>query len=336
MAIDVSTAQDVLIGVKEQTTFGTAMISSTAFELIKCDLPTIVPDVKMIKDKHSKASRYGDTSDVIVHEKGALPVFSLPNTLIRKKDLAQFLYAFFQSVTEGLVGTGYSKAFTWPTSSQPDFTNAEGFFMTVAQSNPGTTDDYVVADCICKGLNFSIASGGENNILKMSADMIGRGSVAATENLSGTWTLAAESLFYLEDITAVTFNHSSAITPVVRKLDVKLTQDVVGIGQDSGQYQTYKIDNQAGKVTGSLFWEAPTADLMGYWRAGTVGEWNITWGTADTDGYLGMTFYGLLDSVATAVDDGLMIDFSLDLLGNSASSKVPATIVLADAQSKGW
>lgn len=335
MATEVYVPQDVRLGIKEQATWGTAELESAAFKTILADSAAVAgPDVKILELPQSRANRYMDIDDFVIHEKGAMPRLAISGFDVRKTDLADFLYAFFQKVTEG-AATPYSKTFTFNTA-QPDFTNSGGFYLTVAQDNPGATDDILVRDCIVEQLAFKLEAG---DVLRASANMVGRGTPNLTGNMSGTWTVASKSHFHIEDLARFTINFGGEASPTLIGLDVNLVQTVFGVGQDSGDFATLGLKGYGGELTLRMIWNGTSADCAGYFQGGTRGEINFGWGNASAgtvDGDLDFTLNGFIDDYKHEEGDALIASVKVKLVADATNSKVPATIILADAVDRSW
>lgn len=324
---------DVVIGLAEAATWGTAVLDSAAFAQIKCENPIIVPDVKLHDEPASRGVRYIDVADLVRNEKGSMPKLSISNAHARTNDLALIFYLFFQNVTEG-ASTPFSKTFTFH-STQPDFTANAGCFASAIVKMPGSSLCLKMNDVICEHLNIKCDPGGR---LMYTADLVGRGAVTLNSNPSGTWTIADDEFYYFEDMAAFSHNFGGAVSPVLSGgWELDLTQKMTPSGQDSGNFQTWAIGEYGGTFKATWVWNTNTMPTA--FAAGTPGSISLRWGNATpgtVDRDLSFAMYGVLEEAPINHGDVISQDITLKIAGDVSAATQPITVILADAQDKLW
>jgi hypothetical protein len=325
-------------GFAEQTVYGTAEADSAAFMEVDCEPLVVNRDVKLIEVQGAHGYRDRHANNIIVTGKACLPSFTV-TTPIKREDLAIYLAAFFQAVTEGAT-TPFSKTFTLH-QTQPDFLSSAGYFYTWIARDVAASKSVKVKDCILRALTLKIAGGAEPAML--TAEWVGRGLAAVNANPSGTWTPNANTNIYLrEDIDRVTVNFGAgAISFHLVEAELSFSRDIVGVGQDgSGQYRLVHTTNPIGnakiKVVKDSDWETVRTNHA----AGTAIDFNLGFGNVSPGtvaGDLDITGHALIDGPAgeeLAQDEPLAGTINCHLVRATATE--PITIIFADAVDHTW
>lgn len=340
MALSIYVPDDFVVGIAEQTTYGTVIADAGAFDQLKVDKPTLEADVKDRSDLSSRGVRWQDVLDMKKDEVGSNPKLKLPEHIVRKKQLAVLLYSLFQYVVEAGT-TPYGKTFTFH-DTQPDFTANAGKFLTAILKAPVASKSLKLADLIALSLTLKCSPGG---LLTVACDLVGRGALVTNSNPSGTWTVAAAASttamdFYpFEKIDRYTLDFGSPISPAVGAWELTLNHTLTPVGQSAGSCQSFAISKNGGTFKGSYIWNSDTHALFTNHPLGTACAIRIGWGNATpgtVDGDLDIAPYGVLEKVELNAADAMMVDATFKLGGSISGTKEPCTIVLADATDKTW
>ncbi|MFA5376500.1 MAG: hypothetical protein WC455_12210 [Dehalococcoidia bacterium] len=327
---------EFLLGIAQAATWGTAIADGSSFtDLQEAKDPIIIPDVKIIDPDVARNTRTRDEVDVLALEKGSMPTCTIDLPRARCRTIPLLAYSYFQSVTEG-ASSPYKKTFIVH-STEPAFTSNAGCFSTICLKAPIASLSHKATDFVCKQLEFACSAG---NYMSVKADMVGRGTVSTTANPSGTWTASTASFYYYEDMARFSYNFAGSISPNASNWKVTLKQDVIPMGQASGQVKTFALANKGGTIEGTLFYDASTTLIPGYFKAGTHFSFNVGWGnaTAGTDANdFDITAYAYVkDSKISFGSELVTVDFSAELVAKSSTSTQMCTLIVADDADKGW
>jgi len=339
MSITVRTPKEVTLGIAEQTTWGTPIGDSSAFDQLQSKMSPIQEDIFQAGRDGARGNRLEDVGEYVFHEKGAMPECPISDLWLPRSMTSLLLYTGMQQVTEEGT-TPYKKTFT-PHATQPDFSTAgQGKFITIIQKLPEASASRKICDAILKSMTLKWEPGASPLIF--GGEFVGRGAVTRDANPSGTWTIPANAFWYHNDMVRATMNFGSPFSPTFGPLELTWLNNVFAVGQVStgSKPETIGIKDHKGSVLkGSVMYDSDTDGLFGYWAAGTAGELNFGWGSGtpgSADGDLDITIYGVLTSVKFSEKDALMIDFEFLIAGSSSASKQPLTIIHADATHHLW
>lgn len=338
MTIDVYANRDKRYGIAEQTVKGTATADAANVIELDCEHFTLPMAPNLRESPQVHASRVGLQGDVQGDSYQVMPEFTLAMDA-KQKSVDQLLHAFFQKVVEG-ASTPYSKTFTWP-PTQPDFTaiaNAasEGHLLTVFERDPVAAHSLKAKDCIAKTLNISVAASGR---AKVTAGLIGL-SYPVTSTPSGTWTRTAYEYFHAANVARFRVNFGAGVVNLVMKsMELALTQEVVGVGQDgSGGWLTFGILNRGGTFKMQCVKDANLLTARTNLAAGTAVSCNVSWGNASpgtVDGDFDLSFNGKLTNAPVDNEDLLGMTLEGRILAADTSTAA-VTIIMANATDRGW
>ena len=341
MALSIYVPDDFVLGIAQQTTWGTIIADAGAFNQLKVDKPMVLEaDVKDRGDLSSRGVRWQDVLDMAKDEVGSNPKLKLPDHIVRKKQAAVLIYSMMQAVSEAAT-TPYAKTFTFH-DTQPDFTANAGCFLTACLKAPVASKSLKLRDLIAQSLTLKCSPGG---LLTMSAELVGRGAMVRDGNPSGTWTVqdaastAAMNFYPFEKMDRYSFDFGSPVSPAVGAWELNLTANRTPIGQSAGDRQSFALSKNGGTFKGSFLWNSDTHVFFTNHPLGTACEIRLGWGNATAgtvDGDLDFVVYGVIESVEMNPADAQMIDITMKLGGSISGSKEPATIILADAVDKAW
>ena len=304
MAIDglVKAGTETKWGFAEEATFGTAIADNGTFIQLEGPIPTV--DEGVISDVKTKSNGRRVISDIdIFHTQvGGLRTISFSDVIVRRKDLGHLLYAVHQSaVTQGLVGTGYQKAFTWTsTTTQPDFSASAGYFCTVGIYEPLAAKDRKFTSCILSDLTLSADLTGDGR-LRASGTFITGFASSAGATFSGTWAYNTQNYIQCNNPAKKLLG-----TPelVLYGFDITYSNNAVRVGSNStGGPETYFIGggDTGLSVTGNLLvkYDTGTDDLIADSVAGTGRKFEFEVGTDESAGffdiYLDKCIFGAVD-----------------------------------------
>uniref|UniRef100_A0A6M3JT65 Uncharacterized protein n=1 Tax=viral metagenome TaxID=1070528 RepID=A0A6M3JT65_9ZZZZ len=344
MAIDEvpQTGQQMRYGIAAQSAFGTAVLDSAAFTELDCEHVEINRDVKTVEVPGAHGTRNKRMSDVFTHGKACMPSFSL-SAIVKKEELALWLYLFFQNVTEGAT-TPYDKTYVH-LAAQPDFQADAGMWATFVAYDPAASKSFKVIDCIMSKLAFTLTKG---EMVKMAADFVGRGLPSVLANPSGTWTrnaVSATNLFYWADLDRMTMNFGSGDKSFhCEEAGFELSQDVIMVGQDAANpdgFQTYALTNRQSMARVKVIKDSDSHSMLAAHAANTASlNLNVGWGNATpgtVDGDFDFECNGKITEQPTIdKSDPMMVDCPMTLLESDNGATAPVTVVMADAVEKAW
>jgi hypothetical protein len=333
MAIDgvVYSGKEVQLGIAQESTFGTAIADNGAFVQI-AEFGTVSVDYGMFQDTSVKnrGRRQFDTRDDYITAKGGTRTITISDWTIRKTELAEFVYAVMQGVSEA-AGTPYQKTFTAP-ATQPDFASDAGYFCTIGIKFPEEGYDLKFTSCICTELTLSADLTGGDGRLKGSATFISGFDHSMTSTFSGTWTVASTAYF---DFNAPSAKSISGGDAVLYSFEVSLANGGKRIGCDSsGDCESYFLEEHMYEATIKSKYDETTADWFTNYDSGTQQDSSIAVGTGDTDGYCA---FAMANSIVTGISHDTGSDFLVDLnLKCGYDGSDSPTVVIADAVDQAW
>ena len=262
MAIDgtVTAGSQFEMAFSEESTFGTAITATTTdlWKLIhltehsEWDLSGLVRDTTM----RLRASRVPHNEDNFFVRGGGEVV--IPFTAIATDiTLDFFLYLVMQDLVSEDVGAPYEKIFEWDASTtQPQFTDGTGKFVTVVLNGGISSEDMIATTCILRDLTISSDPGTNGGRLTVSGNFIS-GFTSSTKffesGSQGFGTATQPSTDY--------FNHALLKTKTIGGTDMivesysfTLNNKAVRIGSDaSGDCESYALAGSGGyELTGSI------------------------------------------------------------------------------------
>lgn len=346
MALTIHTIEDAKVGilkesgVPEQAAWGTA--GADSLDALELAVQSI--EVKEdVKNREGNSNYSGSRDDDIANHqndvKGSTPMFDITTPGgVRKADLAPMLYGFMQGVSEG-AASPYAKTFTFP-ATQPDFTANAGYFATFGFKDPSGSFGLKVKDCIgAEKIAFSLPVDG---YLELTQSWRGRGAPAVDFTPSGTWARSAVSRFHYLDCNA-TIDYGSGDTAVtlIGAQSWEMSQEVVPVGNDSGNVQTFGIRNRTGTFNLTILYDASARAIEADWRTGTINKCKLRWGnatpgTVDGDLYF---YFGFIVKEAKRIEgDGGIYALNITgaIVGDAANTVEQMTIILADAIDRAW
>ena len=174
-----------------------------------------------------------------------------------------------------------------------------------------------------------------------SVDLVGRGATSTTAAPTATQALAAASFLTWEQMDRFTYDiGGGALSPVPFAWDLDLTWKITPAGANgSGLFQTFVLDEFAGTFKATLLWDANTKLMFSTLAAKTSIEFNVGYGNATpgtVDGDFDIAGHGILNTASIERGDTLNKEITINLIGDEANSKVPITIIVADADDKGY
>lgn len=349
MAITIYDIEDAKVGIMksgspampEQAAWGTA----TADTADALELAVQSIEVKEdVKNREGSSNFTGSRDDDIANHqndvKGSTPMFELTTPGgARKAEIANFLYGFMQSVSEGAT-TPYAKTFTFP-ATQPDFTANAGYFATFGFKDPSASYGLEIKDCIgAEKIDFNLPVDG---YLEISQSWRGRGAPAVDfAPSSGTWARAAVSRYHYNDCNmTIDIGAGDVAVTMIGAQSWGMTQDVVPVGNDSGNIQTYGIRNRKGTFNLTILYDATARGVEADWRTGTINKVKLRWGnatpgTVDGDLYF---YFGIIVKEAKRIEgEGGIYALNITgaIVGDAANTIEQMTIICADAIDHVW
>lgn len=339
MACDLKSKHDVAYGIKEQTTWGTAEAGSSTFVRLDCEPADIDPDAKFTELNRVSGYRDLDKNQLVYHTKGSAPKIQVVGD-IKKNDIALFLFGVMQHVTEG-ASTPFPKTFIFPEDGQPDFSAGEGIIFTVAKKMPTIADSNSFRDAICRQLNLVWEPEGESGIGKMTAQMVGRGTVNyAYDMTSATLTPYANDLFYFHDLNTCTVDLSGAKAVIPTRIEIEIGNNMMPVSVDTttpGQYACMILVQYYCTAKLTLAWDANVDDIRQEAIATSSTsdrQWIVEWGTAGVDGHLKFDMNAQAGPAPHVDADLNVVEFTLKCLRDGATK--PLTVTLSDAVDRAW
>jgi len=334
MAINgvVFTPKDVLLGLAEEATFGTAIADNAAFiQYPEFDSVTVDYGLTQEMGVRNRSRRMIDDDDVHVSQTGGIRTITISGLRLRNKDAAELLYAVCQDVIEG--ETPFLKTFNIDWTTQPNFAADAGFFCTIGLDT--FIDGYHEKFTSCVGKNIKLsyegAPGGDGN---WKADIVFISGFAAdtTATFSGTWTVNTQTL--IDGHKAATKSIAGSDV-VLYKLDVEIENNAERIGNDSdGNCEGYAIgvggNGMEIKANATVKYDANVQALKAAYLAGTATALIYTVTT-----YLDIQIGAAI--ITSFADEGLEqgAAINIELTGVYKSGSL-ITIAVTDGTDKSW
>lgn len=341
MAFVIYSDEQHKIWYKEETTFGTpTALDGSAYKGIEFEKGQFFdPGVTKTNLNLNRSSRVLSLVDMLLDTHGG-PVGYSFSTLLSKDRAADLVYLVTQNrVSQGLVGTGYSKVFRMH-ASQPDFTANAGCFVTMIWDSPISAKDVVLTSGILRDLTLTWdkSGSGETNLVKATGNFIFKEcSINQTSTATGTArdvSLAYKAQDFSMDITPL----GGKITAVPwSRFSLTLSNNAVGVDRDSnGRPVTFFLNpGDSCKASAELWYTGGAAALLSDYAIATNVLVELTKGTADTDGYFKIAAYGQITNVPISAGDGQMrVPIELQLGNTTAAGTNACDITIADAISQ--
>lgn len=280
----VYSGKEVQLGIAQESTFGTAIADNAAFVQIP-EFDSISIDYGLTQDfsLKNRGKRIAYDADLYASQTGGTRVITISGMVVRRTELAEWLYGVFQNVTEG-AATPYEKTFS-VADDQPDFASNEGYFFTLGIKNPITAYDEKYTSCIVREITISADMVGGDGRLKADVTIISGFAASTTSTLSGTWTISTQNYYDANLFDTKTYNTNDL---VLYGFSVSINNNAKRIGNNSsGNAEGYAIGVPEIEITGNLNvkYDANTQGALADTLAGTerVIEFGLADGTAAGD-----------------------------------------------------
>jgi hypothetical protein len=319
----------------EQTTWGTGYTDSSTLQTIYTNDFAIEQQINFRNQPFYHAQRYPLSADVTADKKGTISQVSF-QTLALYDQLDNWLYAVFQDVTESadLGGGVYRKTFKFP-NSQPDFTNNEGNFYSIWEKSPDASTSRKMIDAICSDLEISVKPETENGLMLVKPTFIARELIVNSNPGSSINNAAIADNYNFFDIGTLTLNSTSI---VCGGIIIKISNGATPIGQDNGKVESFVLKRYNAEIDIDVLYSSDYRTLVGYAEAGTEFNFEFSWGSADTDGYLNITGTAKI-AVGTKQnlkpDDSVWCPVKLMCCGEYSITE-PLQIIMCNNQDRGW
>lgn len=335
-------SKEVQIGIVQEATFGTVMADATNFNgivsaaepginIAEFDEITIEPGLTQVIEPRYREKPLKYSDDVFTSQTGGTRVITISGIVARRIDIAEFLYAFFQNVTEGAV-TPYTKTYEFQAGRVAFSANA-GYFCTIAVKNQITGDDEKYVSCICSELKFSSDNVGGDGRLRMDAIFISGFSISENATLSGTFVPSTQNYF---DFNKPTVKQINSLDLVLYKWEINFKNNAKRVSNDfNGDAEEYFYNNPM-EATWSLTtkYDANTQALKTDYLAGTKRSLQIATGSAGVAGHLDFDFdENILTSVARVEQEGQALDVAGEVTYDGTNMP---TITLSDGKDQTW
>lgn len=339
MAFVVNSNELSRIGIAREATFGTAIAQDQGFtELFVPKGVRVDPNVKKSDLDLNRASRVQHSADIFNDNFTGPVLVNIPELICSIDIAAMLIYGVTQSqVSQGLVGTAYSKVYKMH-ASQPDFTANAGFFFTLAWRGPVSGKHIQVASCIVKKLtiDFDKTGTGDAVLVKFkNVEILGK-KMTQSKTYSGTWTAQGSTRFNAYAFTYTDITGSNTALPW-QKCSITLDNGAEVLDRDSdGSLKTYFLNPPKPGIVVvevSHFYNADTAgtiDMLSRMAAGTVVNSKISTGSADTTGFFDISWQGVSDGNPQGDDGRKMIVPVKWVCGNTSTNADAVIITLAD------
>lgn len=329
--------RDMRFAIAQQAALGTAVPDAQDYVELDCEPFEVNYNVKQIVFNSSHGKRYKTDNDIITHQKGVMPSFTISGTA-NHDSIDYFINAFTQNVTETGVSP-YVKTFTMH-ESQPNFNGISaitevGQLLTIILRDPVGGKSVKCADCIAKGLTLTWAQG---EPLKYSAEFVSKDAPSFSSTPSGVWTnVTSGDLYYFEDITIVKI---AGTDYHLNSFELALTQEVLPVGQDgSGNFADYAITNRELGFTIKIVKDEDFEALLTAWTGNNAVDIDLKIGTGSTDGDIAFDLHGKFnaDTGVQKVYDELMHGEVSGILTETADKVTdPLVITLANDNDRTW
>jgi hypothetical protein len=321
-----------------ETTFGTPIaLSGTAYKAIEFQKGQFF-DLGINKSnlQLNRSSRLLSLVDLF-HDNFSGPVGYTFETYCSKDRIADFLYMVTQlKVSEGAVGTGYSKVFRMH-ASQPDFTANAGAFCTMIWDSPESGKDARFTSGILRDLTLTMdkSGTGESNLVKMSGTFIFK-KYEVDQTYSGTAAARNIALAYKahEFAMDLTFNAVGINDGQWERFSLTLANNAIGLDKDANGYPVTYFLNPADSLKASLevWYTGVYTNALTDFAAGNTVALTMTKGTVDTDGYFLISLNGkITNNPFSSGNSQLRVPIELQLGNTTAALTDGCTLTVADA-----
>jgi len=341
MAIDglVKAGTETRWGFSEESTFGTAIADAGTFTQLEGPIPTVNEGViREVKTKFNGRRVISDI-DLFHTQTGGLRIITFSDLIVRRKDLADLLYAVHGGVVAEGAATPYQKSFTWTSSTtQPDYSANAGYFCTLGIFDPIAAKDRKFTSCILRSLTLTFPFEGDGR-MRASGEFISGFTSSSAATFSGTWAYNTQNYIQCNN-PAKKIIATSEI--VLYGMDITIANNAVRVGSNAtGDAETYFIGggDTGLSVTGNILTKFDTAtdDLIADSKAGTARKFEYEIGTDGATGffdiYLDACVFGEADKdYGNAQGQAVSLPFTAVHLTGAAQS----VFQIADAVDRTW
>jgi hypothetical protein len=342
MSLTISTTNQKLYILEEQSAWGTAIADGSMLTIIDCEAMTVDRDIKELRLPRNDGTRNPTAGEVYQHQGLSMPVAVIKG-VARHELLDKLLYGVFQQVSEGAT-TPHAKTYTPPDSS-PDFTADAGMFFTFGEysasaNNAGTK----LHDCIVRNLKLTISPG---DILRYEAELISRNTAATSFNPSGSLVHVADAFWpyaTASGIARFTMNDGTSFDlTLFGDIEIEMANEIVGVGLDSGVFESFVVTKRMAYLRATVLNDANAYRLYAARAAasgGTLCTARLGWGNATagtTDADLDFTGPCKITECTDPNEDGVStVQFTAEFVADISASNAHITAVLANATDRSW
>ena len=343
MSFTIYTDEQSRLGYSRESAFGTPIADAGAFKELIAPRGVRVDPVVIKSDLDlNRSSRVMNLNDIFNDNFTGPVLCTIPELICTQDRFADLLYSCLQNrVSEGAVGTGYSKVFNLH-ASQPDFTANAGYFFTLGWRGPVTAKHIKFTSCIVRKMEIDIDKSGTGEkalVYLKNIEIIGK-KIAQGCTFSGTWTATTMSGVYNSHAFAFTDITNTNATPAWLKFSLKLENGAKQLDRDTdGTPKIWFLDpphlTQATvEMTHWYNGDATTRDFIAALIANTQLNAKLTAGTVDTTGYVNINFYGIVDGNPSASDNKQMV-IPVKYIVGDITGNLGLTITVCDGISQG-
>jgi hypothetical protein len=328
-------------GWSEEATFGTAIADAGAFEQLEGPPPTGI-DYGITVDRSVKydGSRMRADANVWHSESGGLRVIPFSDLIVRRNDLGVLLYSVMQVMDEG-EATAFAKTLTLDkNTTQPDFSNNAGLFLTIGIYDPIASNHRKFTSCVLRTLTLTWNPLEGDGRLRASGEFISGFANDTTANLSGTWAFNAQNYWECNWSTAQLA--SNDIVPY--GFSITINNGLVRAGRNSSGNASGYVPAAGGDgydVQGTLImkYDQYTDGLIADHVAGTLRKIQLAVGTPGAAGHFDLTVYEAdLDASGREYDrpEGQAISLPFFAVTDGAVSDVGLLATVEDGNDRAW
>jgi len=328
-------------GFIQQAAWGTAAADNANFIELEGPVPTGIDyGVHTDMDYKFEGGRVRRAANFFHTESGGMRVIPFSDVIVRRKDLAELIYAVMQTTDEA-DASPYLKLFTWDeTTTQPDFASLAavsdvGYIATVGIWDPIASNQRKFEGCVLRTLTLTADLAGDGR-LRASGEWVSGFSSDTTANFSGTWGYNTQNYYNFNEMATKQIEN---VDMVVYGWSVTFTNNAVRVGSDSsGDAETYALDKYdiTGEVT--LKYDAVTDGFIADAIAGNGKEIDFVVGD-DTPaaGYFSIELDEVyFNSPTRGYDDPRGQAITLPFTAALEASANMAVISIADGEDQGW
>jgi hypothetical protein len=278
-------------GISEESTFGTPIADTGAFEKMEGPIPTVDPG--LFRDNTIKfgSGRVRSASEDFISPEGGTRVLSFSDLVVRQKDLGLLLYLVCQNVSEG-AGTPYEKTFTFTNATtQPDFSANGGSFVTIGINDTIASYHRKYTSCILRTLTLSSDLSGDG-LVRASGEFISGHAQSTTANFNtGAWDYNTQAYYNFHTTPTKKIGGSDI---VLYGWDLTINNNGVRVGDTgAGLCETYAIGvgSTGYDISGNIKakFDANTQGLIAADIAGTTTAIQLACGVDGATGNFDMT-----------------------------------------------